>query len=116
MIRATALLSLAGLLAGCVSVRNENSLVPPSALCTSFRAPITMPRESIDLVGLKIGESGGAWHFKEWIFTGASGGYCNVLLEEAAANGGIREIVFADYEQTSVLGFFTRYKVTAYGR
>lgn len=116
MIRFGVLLVLASALGGCVSVRNDSSLVPPTALCTNFRAPITMPRGSVDLVGLKIGECGGAWHLKEWVFSGASAGSCDMLLKEAAQNGGIDEILFADYEQVSYFGFLTSFKVTVYGR
>lgn len=116
MIRLCSLLVLAIALGGCVSVRNDSSLVPPTALCTNFRAPITMPQGSVDLVGLKVGESGGAWHLKEWVFSGVSAGSCDMLLKEAAENGGISEILFADYEQVSYLGFVTSFKVTVYGR
>lgn len=116
MIRIGVLLVLAIALGGCVSVRNDSSLVPPTALCTNFRAPITMPRGSVDLVGLKVGECGGAWHLKEWVFSGVSAGSCDMLLKEAAQNGGISEILFADYEQISFLGFITCFRVTAYGR
>lgn len=116
MIRTCVILALASALAGCVGVQSETTLVPPPALCSHFRAPITMPHTTVDLVGLKVGESGGAWYFKEWFFSGLSGGDCDMLLKEAAEKGGIKEILFADYEQTSYLGFLTRFKVTAYGR
>jgi len=116
MIRTCVILALASALAGCVGVRSETALVPPKALCTRFRAPITVPRTSVDLVGLKVGESGGAWHFQDWVFSGASAGDCDMLLKEAAEKGDIKDILFADYEQTSYLGFFTRYKVTVYGQ
>ena len=45
-----------------------------------------------------------------------SAGWGDITLDQAARNGGIQEIVYADYELLSVLGVYTRAKVIVYGR
>ena len=100
---------------GCVSVRNENALVPPSGLVSDFSAPLVMPRESVPCTGLKVGKGGKSYYVKEWLYSGLGVDVCDMALKEAIANGGINRLLFADYHQYSILGFVTVFTVTAYG-
>lgn len=103
------------LLCGCVSVDNRNGLRPPSALCSHIKGTVSVPREPVLVGGLKTGHTDVAVHLKEWVFTGASAGLVDMALAKAVENGELRKVHYADYEQTSILGFVTVFNLTAYG-
>ena len=52
---------------------------------------------------------------QEWVYSGISADVCDMALREAIANGGLKKVYFADYEQQTFLGFVTVFTVTAYG-
>ena len=112
-----ALSALAALFAacGCVSVRGDRTLVPPSGLYAHFRAPLTVSREPVPCEGLKSGTSSGSLYLQEWVYSGISADVCDMALREAIANGGLKKVHFADYEQQTFLGFVTVFTVTAHG-
>ena len=113
---ATALTLIAGtILAGCVSVDNRDGLNPPVALCSNIRGTIGVPKGAVPVAGLKSARTDATVHFKEWIFTGLSAGMVDMTLQNALANSGLKKVYYADYEQTSYLGFVTVFNVTAYG-
>jgi len=103
------------LAAGCVSVRNENGLMPPVAICSHVRATVGAPKGPVSVACLKSGEADISVHIKEWFFSGASAGLLDMTLAKAARNGGLTKIHYADYEQTSILGFVTVFNLIAYG-
>ena len=113
-----ALPALAALFAvcGCVSVRGDRTLVPPTGFYAHFRAPLTVNREPVPCEGLKSGTSSGSVYLKEWVYSGISADVCDMALREAIANGDLKEVYFADYEQQTFLGFVTVFTVTAYGK
>ena len=112
-----ALAAAAALLAacGCVSVKGEKTLVPPTGLYAHFRAPITVNREPVPCENLKSGTGSSAVYLKEWVYTGLSADICDMALREAVEDGKLKKVYFADYEQQTFLGFVTLFKVTAYG-
>ena len=64
---------------------------------------------------LKKGTGTFSVHVKEWVWSGASGGACQMALQDAIQNGGLTKVYFADYKQYSFFGFVTFFTVTAYG-
>ena len=112
-----ALATAAALLAacGCVSVKGDKTLVPPTGLYAHFRAPITVNRESVPCENLKSGTGSRTVYLKEWVYTGLSADICDMALREAIEDGKLQKVYFADYEQQTFLGFVTLFKVTAYG-
>ena len=103
------------ILAGCVSVDNRDGLNPPVALCSNIRGTIGVPKGSVPVAGPKVARTDATIHFKEWIFTGLSAGIIDMALENAVANSGLKKVYYADYEQTSYLGFVTVFNIVAYG-
>ena len=100
---------------GCVSVKGDKTLVPPTGLYAHFRAPLTVNRESVPCANLKRGTGSRAVYVKEWVYTGLSADVCDMALREAIEDGKLEKVYFADYEQHTFLGFVTLFKVTAYG-
>ena len=115
MKRAIMVLPLAAALCGCVSVKSDHALVPPSGMITDFRAPLVVPRGPVPCEKLKVGRGGKSVYLKEWVYSGISGDVTDMLLKQAMRDAGIRRLCFADYEQYSILGFVTVFTVTAYG-
>ena len=109
------MLPLAAALCGCVSVKSDHGLVPPSGAITDFRAPLVVPRGPVSCENLKVGKGSRSVYLKEWVYTGISVDVTDMLLEQAARSAGITRICFADYEQYSILGFVTVFTVTVYG-
>lgn len=103
------------LAAGCVSVGNRNGLTPPSALCSSFRGTVGVPKGAVPVGGLKSARTNAAVHLHEWAVTGASAGLIDMALQNALSNGELKKVYYADYEQVSILGFVTIFNLTAYG-
>ena len=103
--------------AGCVSIVNRDGLTPPVALCSHFRATIGCPRGSVPCGAAvkKVGHSDGSVVVKEWAYTGISADVVDMALKTAIDDGGITKLYYADYEQTSYLGFVTVFDVIAYG-
>ena len=112
-----ALAAAAALLAacGCVSVKGDKTLVPPTGLYAHFRAPLSVNREPVPCANLKSGTGSKAVYVKEWVYTGLSAEVCDMALREAIEDGKLTKVYFADYEQQTFLGFVTLFKVTAYG-
>lgn len=100
---------------GCVSVKNDNSLVPPSGLYSDFKAPLTSFKEPLNLEGLKKGTARDNVYIHEWVYTGIGVTVWNATLKEAMEEAGITKLHYAEYSQWSFLGFYTRFEVTAYG-
>ena len=112
-----ALVAAAALLAtcGCVSVKGDKTLVPPTGFYAHFHAPLTINREPVPCANLKSGTGSKAVYVKDWLYTGLSANVCEMTLREAVEDGKLTKVYFADYEQHTFLGFITLFKVTAYG-
>ena len=108
-------LAAGALLAGCVSVENQNGLTPPSALCSKVKGTIGVPKDPVPVGGLKTARTSASLHLHEWVFSGASAGLIDMALQNALSNGELKKVYYADYEQVSILGFVTVFNVTAYG-
>ncbi len=106
---------IGAIMMGCVSVKNEDALVPPSGLMSDFSAPLIMPREPVPCAGLKSGSGSRSVFVKEWVWSGLSADVTDMTLRDAMVDGGIKKLYFADYSQFSFLGFVTVFSVTAYG-
>jgi len=100
---------------GCVSVKGDRTLVPPSGLYAHFRAPISVNRAPVPCENLKSGTSSTSVYVKEWVYSGISADVCDMALDDAIRNGNLNKVYFADYEQQTFLGFVTLFSVTAYG-
>ena len=100
---------------GCVSVKGDKTLVPPTGLYAHFRAPLSVNRESVPCENLKRGTVSRADYPTAGIYTGLSADFCDMALRDAIDDGQLTKVYFADYEQETFLGFITLFKVTAYG-
>ena len=115
MRRLVASAALTALFCGCVSVKNDRSIVPPSALISVIRAPLTTPSGPISCHGLKSGRASDSFYVNEYIFTDMSATIWAATLEKAMKNGKIRKLHYADYDMSSFLGYVTTFTVRAYG-
>lgn len=107
---------LAVLCCGCVSVSSKETVVPPPGLFADFSAPLTPITEPIAMTTLKTGkatENLYVWAWPLWGIFNAS--FCDMALQKAIENGGLKKVYFADYHQDSFFGLITRFTVTAYG-
>ena len=107
-------IALALLASGCVSVKND-TIVPPSGLCSDISAPLTEFKAPLNLERLKKGTATENVFIREWVFTGISVSLWNATLKEAMLAAGITKLHYAEYHQRSILGFYTEFTVTAYG-
>ena len=104
------------------------ALVAAPAGCGLFRAPVIPPQGmlfsrvtaplSTDFdetpVCVKWGEASSQF-FHEPLFTQLDFAWDKALLGEAARNGGLSKIHYADYEHFRVLGIYSKFTVRAYG-
>ena len=100
---------------GCVSVKGDKTLVPPTGLYAHFRAPLAVNREPVPCENLKRGTGSSSVYLNEWVYTGLNADICNMALRDAIENGNLKKVYFADYEQHTFLGFVSFFEVTAYG-
>jgi len=100
------------LLASCATPRSK--FVPPmGGIVSQVKAPLTT-----DLEGVEIKDSSGSvssLYFHDFIITGLSFAWNDCSIEDAARVGNLKSVEYADYETFSILGFFGRTTVTAYG-
>lgn len=108
------LIALALVASGCGTFIARAPVQPPRGfLYTSYRAPL-----SVDFDETRLGSKHGTAtvnYFQDVLFTGIALAWGEGDLEDAARNGGIKEVRYADYELLSVLGVFVRFQVHAYG-
>ncbi len=102
------------LLSGCANVKAPFRL-PRGVIVTSVKAPlqINLPEHGATIVT----ESGSAssMYFHDPILTGMNFAWDECSIEEAARNGNIRNVHYADYSWFCVLGIFGKTTVTVYG-
>ena len=100
---------------GCVTVKNDAGLQPPSALCSNLRATVGCPKGPVCCPCPKQGKTDATVRLKEWVFTGISADVVDMALQEAVRDGKLKKVAYADYDQVSILGFVTVFSLTAYG-
>jgi hypothetical protein len=97
---------------GCVTL--EAPVIPPRGiLFTHFKAPLDLNFKNTDL-GKKRGIGETMW-IKEPFF-GTTWGFGNVAIKNAAAEYGINEMDYVDYEYMNVLGVFQEVKIIPHGK
>ena len=107
-------IALALLVCGCVSVKND-TIVPPSGLCSDISVPLTEFKTPLNFAGLKKGTATDNIFICDWFITGISVSLWETTLKEAMLAAGITKLHYAEYHQHSILGFYTEFTVTAYG-
>ena len=100
------------LLAGCVSF--VTPVQPPQGwLITTYKAPL-----STDFNATPVCEKKGmasTWYVRDILFTGLSFGWGEAGIDDAARNGHLETVHYADYEILSVLGIVGHFTVIARG-
>ena len=90
-------------------------VVPPTGLLvTEISAPMTTDFHRTPVCA-KQG-SVETTFFREPILTGLSFSWGEAGIREAAANGGLTTVEYADYHVTMILGVFGKFRVIAYGQ
>ncbi|OQA31048.1 MAG: hypothetical protein BWY57_02527 [Betaproteobacteria bacterium ADurb.Bin341] len=102
------------LLSGCASVKAP--FVPPSAgIVTTFSAPLQFNFGEDGAAVVAESGSASSMYFHDPILTGMSFAWDDCSIEEAARNGKIKTVHYADYKWFSVLGIVCKTTVTVYG-
>ncbi|HNT36759.1 MAG TPA: TRL domain-containing protein [bacterium] len=99
---------------GCAVVRSAPVVPPQGVLFSRTRAPL-----SVDFSETPICEKKGSastLYVHDILLTGLSFAWDDAGIAKAAANGGLREVEYADYEMLTILGVFGRFTVHAHGR
>jgi hypothetical protein len=97
-------------LAGCAY---RTAVIPPQGLLfTHIKAPL-QTNFSETPVGDREGSGSTQYFLVPFFFVSAA--WAEAGIEEAAEDGGIENVHYADYEYLSVLGLYRRFTVTAHG-
>ena len=109
---ALALCLIVGMFAGCIAW--EAPVQPPrGGLITIYSAPLSIEGCHIP-VGGKEGTAS-TMYFRDILITGLGFAWDDASIEEAARNGGISKIYYADYEITEILGMFGKLTTKVHG-
>lgn len=110
-----ACLGLAVFASGCLTAP---VVPPPGILYTEYDAPLDfeLGHDGVPtpVEGLKMGES--QTRYLQLIHPALSFGWESAAIEDAAKNGGISKVEFADYHYFSVLSLYQEVTVRAYGK
>jgi len=108
------LLAVALLLSGCaVNTYRAPLHLPAGLVYTNVKAPMM-----VDFDRTPVCEAQGSATslcLQDWILTGIAVAWDDCSIEAAARAGGLAEVAYADYELQTILGFFGKMTVTAYG-
>jgi hypothetical protein len=111
-IRIAALVGLLLLCGGCF--RWATPVRPPIGLLyTHYRAPLTADATDF-VVGGPEGKSY-TMAIREPFFTGQGVAWAQAAVEDAAREGGLKKVHYADYEMLEVLSVYSRFTVSVYG-
>lgn len=113
---------LAALCTGCSAIRAYNPVlpwkapvVPPGGIIyTHYKAPLTG-----DVSKVQVGDKTGTATTRYVVIPYSrllSAGWADASIEEAAKQGGLTTVEFADYEGLSVLGVYGELTVTVHGK
>jgi hypothetical protein len=107
--------ALAVAASGCVAPRAP--VVPPTAFVyTQVKAPLQTDLEGADMQAERMGESTARFLYIPFTWGLASFAWGDASTEQAAKDGGIDEVQFADYEFLSVLGVYAQTTIRAHGK
>ncbi len=106
--------AVALLLSGCANVRAPFKL-PRALVVTSFQAPLQLNLPEGGAAVNAASGSASSLFLQDIIFTGMNFAWDDCSVEEAARNGNIRNVQYADYSWLCVLGIFGKTTVTVYG-
>ena len=98
--------------AGCIA---WEAPVQPTrgGLITIYSAPLSIEGCRIP-VGGKVGTAS-TMYFRDVLITGLGFAWDDASIKEAARNGGISEVYYADYEITEILGMFGKLTTRVHG-
>lgn len=109
-----ACLTLAVVASSCVSPKAP--VVPPTAFVyTQIKAPLETDVERANMKAERMGESTARFLYIPFTWGLASFAWGDASTEEAAADGGIGEVQYSDYEFMSVLGVYAQTTIRAHG-
>ncbi len=99
---------------GCASP--EAPFSPPKGFVySSVKAPLQIEfKEGGEACATAEGEASSLF-LHDWLFTGISIGWKDCSIQRAAQEGGLSSVSYADYETFTLLGFFGKTTVRAYG-
>lgn len=109
-----------GLVSGCAGaprVMPYKAPVVPSwgIIFTQHKAPLTTNFESTPVEAPRVGRASTDYIFVPFFFAPFDIALGNASIAEAAKNGGITKVYYADHEFLRVLGIYARYTTTVYG-
>ena len=84
---------------------------------SDYKAPLTTDFNATPASSLKTGKASTSYLFIPLIVIplGLDFAFNKASIEEAARNGGIKKVYYADYEFLNVLGIYSSYTTIAYG-
>lgn len=82
---------------------------------TQHKAPLTTNFESTPVEAPRMGQASTDYIFVPFFFAPFDIALGNASIAEAAKNGGITKVYYADHEFLRVLGIYARYTTTVYG-
>ncbi|MFA6816718.1 MAG: TRL domain-containing protein [Lentisphaeria bacterium] len=104
------------LLTGCANMMTSTQFSPSKGfIVTTFSAPLQL---NYPEKGVKITEASGSassYYIHDILFSGMTCAWDNCSIDEAARNGNIRNVHYADYSLLTVLGIFGKTTTTVYG-
>ena len=111
-IRVAALAALVLLCGGCF--RWQAPVKPPIGLLyTHYSAPLSADGTNFAVDGPQ-GKSY-TMAIREPFFTGQGVAWAQAAIQEAARQGGLTKVHYADYEMKEILSVYSRFTVTVYG-
>lgn len=111
-IRCAILLAVAALCGGCFGWAAP--VRPPVGfLFTHYSAPLTANATDFKVEGIK--GSSHTFALREPFVTGQGVAWAQAAVEEAARQGGLKKVYYADYEVLNVLSIYGRFTVRVYG-
>ena len=113
MILLIPLLAAVLLLTGCATVFTVPVRPPMGVLITNYKAPLTVNFHETP-VCTKRGVAS-TLYFRDFLLTGMDFGWGEAGIDDAAKNGNLKTVEYADYEMLSVLGVFGKFTVVARG-
>lgn len=92
-------------------------VVPPTAFVyTQIKAPLQTDLRDADMQSERMGESTARFLYIPFTWGLASFAWGDASTEKAAADGGIDEVQYSDYEFMSVLGVYAQTTIRAHGK
>jgi hypothetical protein len=110
----------AGVISGCVSTRPQKGMTPVvpygvgGLIYTNYKAPLATDFDRTPAKPTKVGKAHTTWIYIPF-FLPINFAFGEAGVADAAKNGNITEVCYADYEFTRVLFFFASYETIVHG-